>query len=61
MEYLWQGNMALGHALNCSNADIPEEIKEIVEDEAAAEVVSVCCCKIIGASLGFTAQVGTAW
>lgn len=60
MEYLWQGNIALGDPLNCSNADIPAEIKEIVEDEAA-EVVSVCCCKIIGASLGFTAQVGTAW
>ena len=61
MEYPQRGNMALGRPLSCSNADIPDENKELVEDKAGAEVGSVRCCNVIGVSLGFTAQVDTTW
>lgn len=53
--------MALGHALSCSNADIPDENKELVEDSAADDTGGLRCCKVTGVSLGFTAQVVTTW
>lgn len=61
MKHLQQGNMALGHPLSCCNADIPDKIKELLDNKAADGVGGVYYCNVIGASLWFTAQVNTAW
>lgn len=53
--------MALGHPLSCSVADIPNEIKELLEDKAAAKVGGVHWCNVTGASLGSTPQVDSIW
>lgn len=47
-------------ALGCFTAGVPNKIKELLEDRAADEIGSVCCCNFTGRLLGFTVQTDTA-